>query len=120
MISVNLKHVPISNQRWLKCLIQKVNLNVGTGLSMVYECKQLSFETLKRTNDSFSGLFFWLTLIYLMAIILIAYFSLSFLFDREDVPLIRISLLYGSFMFMITLYFLNSMSQDVTGKGYTH
>ena len=87
---------------------------------MVYECKQLLFETLKRTNDSFSGLLLWLTLTYLMAMILIAYFALSFLFDREDVPLIRISVLYASFMFMFTLHFLNSMSHDLTGKGYTH
>ena len=78
------------------------------------------FETLKQNYDSFSGLLFWLTFIYLLAIILIAYFALSFLFDEEGVPLIRIAISYGSFMFMFILYFVNTMSDDVTGKDYTH
>ena len=103
---------------WLKYLIQKIELKEEPQLSLIDECKQLLFEVLKRTNDAFSGLLFWLTSTYLTAMILVAYFALSFLFDsyEDGVPFIRIAVLYGSITIMLTLYFMNSISNNVTGK----
>lgn len=104
---------------WLKYLIQKVEWKEEPlKLSLIDECKQLLFEVLKRTNDAFSGLLFWLTSTYLTAMILVAYFALSFLFEsyEDGIPFIRIAVLYGSITIMLTLYFMNSISHDVTGK----
>ena len=104
--------------RWLKYLIQKVSLKEDNPLLLMDECKQLLFEVLKRTNDAFSGLLFWLTSTYLIGMILVAYFALSFLFDsyKDGVPFIRIAVFYGSITIMLTLYFMNSISNNVTGK----
>ena len=73
---------------------------------------------MRKTNGTFSGLLFWLTSTYLISIILIAYSAISFLFESSEagVPLIKISVLYCSLMFMLILYSINSISDDVTGK----
>ena len=51
-----------------------------------------------------------------LKIIFTAYLALSFLFDSSEngMPLIRIITLYGSFMFLIVLYYINDLSHEVT------
>ena len=59
---------------WLKNLIQKVELKIGSEQQLVYECKQFLYVGLKNTNDAFSGLLFWITSTVLINMILISLF----------------------------------------------
>ena len=59
---------------WLKNLIQKVELKIGTEQQLVYECKQFLYVGLKNTNDAFSGLLFWITSTVLINMILMSLF----------------------------------------------
>ena len=94
---------------WLKCLTKKVELKIGYDQQLINECKQFLYVGLKNTNDAFSALLFWITSTCLINMILIAYFALSFLFDSfgTNMPFIRLASLYGSVLFIVTLYFIN-------------
>ena len=50
-----------------------------------------------------------------LRIICTAYLALSFLFESygDGMPLIRMAILCGSFLFLIVLYYINVMSQEV-------
>ena len=64
---------------WLKNLIQKVELKIGSEEQLVYECKQFLYVGLKNTNDAFSGLLFWITSTVLINMILISLFHSALL-----------------------------------------
>ena len=101
---------------WLKHLIKKVQLKIGYDQQLITECKHFLYVGLKDTNDAFSALLFWITSTCLINMILIAYFALSFLFDSfgTNIPFIKLATLYGSFLFILMLYFINLKSHEVT------
>ena len=94
---------------WLKRLTKKVELKIGYDQQLINECKKILYVGLKNTNDAFSALLFWITSTCLINMILIAYFALSSLFDSfaTNMPFIKLAVLYGSVLFIVTLYFIN-------------
>ena len=94
---------------WLKRLTKKVELKIEYDQQLINECKQFLYVGLKNTNDAFSALLFWITSTCLINMILIAYFALSSLFDSfaTNMPFIKLAVLYGSVLFIVTLYFIN-------------
>ena len=70
---------------------------------------------MKRTNNAFSVLLFWITTSCLINTILTAYLALSFLFDSYEngMPWIRVVTLYGSSLFILLLYYINILSNEV-------
>ena len=101
---------------WLKHLTKKVELKMGYDGQLIDECKKLLYVGLKNTNDAFSVLLFWITSTCLINMILIAYFALSFLFDSvgTGLPFIKLASLHGSVLCIVTLYFINVKSHEVT------
>ena len=101
---------------WLKHLKKRIDLKIGYDGQLINECKQLLYVGLKNTNDAFSALLFWITSTCLINMILIAYFALSFLFDSvgTGLPFIKLALLHGSVLCIVTLYFINVKSHEVT------
>ena len=63
----------------------------------------------------FSGILFWITTLYVIFMVLSAYFAMSFLFDLpvDEIPPIKILFSYGFFLVIFTLYYINGVSQEV-------
>ena len=63
----------------------------------------------------FSGILFWITTLYVIFMVLSAYFAMSFLFHLpvDDIPPIKILFSYGFFLVIFTLYYINGVSQEV-------
>ena len=89
-------------------------------LEAVSECSHLLNDGLKKTSSAFSSLLFWISSLYLTAMIFCTYLFLSFsskllydgLTDSDLAYIIPLSV--GSNAMIQTLVYINILSQDVT------
>ena len=63
---------------WINCLIQKIELKKQYEFETIQECSRLLKQGLKKTNSCFSSFLFWISTLYLSALIFTAYLTMAF------------------------------------------
>ena len=63
---------------WINCLIQKFESKENYEFEIIEECSKLLKEGLKKSNVTFSRCLFWISTLYLTALILTAYLAMTF------------------------------------------
>ena len=76
------------------------------------KCLQLFLDGIKKSNQAFSQMIFWITAALLILLICNSFLAMSLLFDGMSI--INILLLTSSLLFYGIFYFLNYLSQEVT------
>ena len=103
---------------WSKSLKIKLDSMECDPTETIQECSKFFKKGVKRTNDAFSCLLFWILTFYLIDMILSAYFSMSFLFRTSEelsyVQLLRsVEYFAGNSTIVLTIYFMNYLSDQV-------
>ena len=100
--------------------ILKSKLQLHDDQKTIEDYTRLLKNCLKKTNETFSTLLFWITISYLIAMIFTAYFAISFFFHTSGGILTaskvaRISSFVFSTISMISILgFINFLSQEIT------
>ena len=63
---------------WINCLIQKFDSKQHYEIEIIEECSKLLKVGLKKSNSTFSRCLFWISTIYLTALIVTAYLAMTF------------------------------------------
>ena len=63
---------------WINCLIQKFESKENHEFEIIEECSKLLKEGLKKSNATFSRCLFWISTLYLTALIFCAYLGMTF------------------------------------------
>ena len=63
---------------WIDCLIQKLESKQQYELEIIEECSKLLKVGLKKSNATFSRCLFWISTLYLTALIFCAYLGMTF------------------------------------------
>ena len=105
---------------WIERLNQQFKSKQDYHLGAVSECSLLLNDGLKKTSSAFSNLLFWISSLYLTAMIFCTYLFLAFSskllnggLSESDLSYI-IPLSVGSNAIIQTLVYINILSQDVT------
>ena len=99
--------------RWMTVISQKIACKENYDMDLMEECSTFVNDVLNRAAHTFSGLLFWITTLYLIEMVLCAYFSMSFLFESQnrEISPVKILFFFGFILVIFTLYSINCISQ---------
>ena len=105
---------------WIRRLTQKFTSKQNCHSEAIDECSILLRDGLKKTNSMFSSLIFWISCLYLTAMIFCTYLFLVFssqflnggLTDSDLAYILPLSV--GTNAMIQTLFYINILSHDVT------
>ena len=97
----------------MAAISQKIAYKENYDVDLMEECSTFLNDGLNTAVHTFSGLLFWITTLYLVEMVLCAYFAMSFMFDSQnrEISPVKILFFFGFIMVIFTLYSINCISQ---------